>query len=122
MVRYVGIDLAKRTMEVCVMDGEKIERHRLTTDEKGRKVPASLLRETDTAGYEVCRYGNRLARMLQKTAGCTVVALNPGDLRIIWKRRTCGPGNMYRPSASLETPPHRLPVYRFGLISATSRS
>jgi hypothetical protein len=77
-------------MEVCFVDGDKIERRGLTTDEKGRGLPASLLRETDTAGYEVCRYGNRLARMLAKEVGCTVVALNPGDLRIIWKRRTCG--------------------------------
>jgi transposase len=79
-------------MEVCILDGNRIERHGLTTDEKGRKLLARLLRKTDEAGYEVCRYGNRLARMLQKETGCEVVALNPGDLRIIWKRRTCGPG------------------------------
>jgi hypothetical protein len=30
--------------------------------------------------------------MLEKEAGCTVIALNPGDLRIIRKRRACGPG------------------------------
>jgi hypothetical protein len=55
-------------------------------------VLSSLLGKTDAAGYEVCRFGNRLARMLEKEAGCTVTALNPGDLRIIWKRRTFGPG------------------------------
>jgi hypothetical protein len=62
----VGIDLAKRAMEVCILDGERIERHGLTTNEKGRNILASFLRKTDVAGYEVCRYGNRLARMLQK--------------------------------------------------------
>jgi transposase len=92
MTRYVGIDLAKRTMEVCVLDGEQIERHGLTTDEKGRRLLARFLRKTDEVGYEVCRYGNRLARMLHKAVGCTVTALNPRDLRIIWKRRTFGPG------------------------------
>jgi hypothetical protein len=65
----------------------RIERHGLTTDEKGRSILASLLRKTDVVGYEVCRFGNRLARMLEKEAGCTVIALNPGDLRIIWKSR-----------------------------------
>jgi hypothetical protein len=33
--RYVGIDLAKRTMEMWVMKGKKIERHGLKTDGKG---------------------------------------------------------------------------------------
>jgi hypothetical protein len=91
MARYAGIDLEKRTMEVSILDGDKIERHGLTADGKGRSILASLLRETDVAGYEVCRFGNRLARMLEKEAGCTVTALNPGDLRFIWKRRTCRP-------------------------------
>jgi hypothetical protein len=50
------------------------------------------LRKTDEVGYEVCRYGNRLARMLRKETGCTAVALNPGYLRIIWKRRVFVPG------------------------------
>jgi hypothetical protein len=33
----------------------------------------------------------RLARMPEKEAGCEAIALNPGDLRIIWKRRAYGP-------------------------------
>jgi hypothetical protein len=37
MARYVGIDLAKRTMEVCILEGNRIERHGLTNDEQGRK-------------------------------------------------------------------------------------
>jgi hypothetical protein len=50
MARYVGIDLAKRTMEVCFLEGERIERHGLTTDEQGRYILASLLRKTDVVG------------------------------------------------------------------------
>jgi hypothetical protein len=73
-------------------DGDRIERHGLSADEKGRKLLVPLLRETGVAGYEVCRFGNRLARILQQEMDCTVIALNPGDLRIIWKRRACGPG------------------------------
>jgi hypothetical protein len=65
--RYVGIDLAKRTMEVCILDGGKIERHGLKTDEKGLQILALLLRTTDIVGYEVCGYGNRMARMSQRS-------------------------------------------------------
>jgi transposase len=85
--RYIGIDLAKRTVEVCIVDDGKIERHGLRTDEKGRRILAGLLRKSDVVGYEVCGYGNLLARFLQKEVGCEVVPLNPGDLRIIWKSR-----------------------------------
>jgi transposase len=85
--RYVGIDLAKRTMEVCIVEGEKIARHGLTTDERGREILAMLLRKDDVVGYEVCGYGNRLARALQKGVGCKVIALNAGELWIIWKSR-----------------------------------
>jgi transposase len=85
--RYVGIDLAKRTMEVCILEGKKIERHGLKTDEKGRQILRQLLRKDDVVGYEVCSYGNLLARMLEKDVGCQVVPLNAGDLRIIWKSR-----------------------------------
>jgi transposase len=85
--RYVGIDLAKRTMAVCILEGEQIERHGLTTDEKGRQILALLLRKTDVVGYEVCSYGNRLARALQNEVGCQVTPLNAGDLRIVWKSR-----------------------------------
>jgi transposase len=85
--RYVGIDLAKRTMEVCMVEGQRIERHGLTTDEQGRQMLERLLRKRDVVGYEVSSYGNLLARYLHKETGCQVVGLNPGDLRIIWKSR-----------------------------------
>jgi transposase len=85
--RYVGIDLAKRTMEVCILEGTKIERHGLRTDEKGRQILMLLLRETDVVGYEVSSFGNRLARAMEKEIGCQVVPLNAGELWIIWKSR-----------------------------------
>ncbi|MDR2304296.1 MAG: hypothetical protein LBE10_06885 [Treponema sp.] len=63
--RYAGIDPAKRTMEVCIVEGAKIERYGLRTDEKGKKNLTLLVRESDVAGYEVGGRGNRLARALQ---------------------------------------------------------
>jgi transposase len=74
-------------MEVCILDGDKIERHGLTTDERGQKILALLLRQTDVVGYEARGYGNRLARTLQNAVGCALVPLNAGDLRIIWQSR-----------------------------------
>jgi hypothetical protein len=59
--------LAKRTLEVRILEEDRIEWRGLTTDERGRKRLAQL-------GYEVSRYGNRLARTLEKEAGCEVVA------------------------------------------------
>jgi transposase len=85
--RYVGIDLATKTMEVCILDGKKIERHGLTTDRKGREILRMLLRKSDVVGMEVCCYWQLLSRELIKGVGCKVYDLNAGDLRIIWKSR-----------------------------------
>jgi transposase len=74
-------------MEVCIVEGKEIERHGLTTDAKGRNILSMLLRKDDVVGYEVCGYGNRLARALGNEVGCAVRALNPGELRIIWQSR-----------------------------------
>jgi hypothetical protein len=83
----VGIELAKWRMEVCILEGGKIERHGLTTDQKGRQILTLFLRKEEVEGYEVSSYGNLLARVMEKEVGCQVVALNAGELRIIWKSR-----------------------------------
>jgi transposase len=86
--RYVGLDLAKRTMEVCVVqDGTSgVERASgMKTDGKGRERLARRLRKSDVVGMEACAYAFLLARYLQREAGCTVYILNPGKLRMIWQ-------------------------------------
>jgi hypothetical protein len=83
--RCVGIDLAKWTMKVRILGRIKIEWHGLTTDRKGRQILTRMLRKSDVAGYEANSFGNRLARALEKEAGCQVVPLNAEELRIIWK-------------------------------------
>jgi transposase len=86
-VRFVGLDLARRTMEICILaDGQKAVRtsgHK--SDEKGRGRLASLLTKTDVVGMEACTYAFVLARFLIKEVGCTVYVLNPGKLVMIWK-------------------------------------
>ena len=86
--RYGGIDLAKRTLEVCmVTDGKSgVERvSGMKTDGKGRERLARLLRESDVVGMEVCTYAFMLKRYLMAEAGCVVYLLSPGKLRMIWQ-------------------------------------
>lgn len=88
MTRYVGIDLAKRSMQVCIVEeGKKIERHGLKTDLKGRQMLCSFLKKRDVVGIEVCGYANKLARTIKAAVGCQVRLLNPGGLAMVWKSR-----------------------------------
>jgi hypothetical protein len=55
--RYVGLDLAKRTMEVCIVQDDEDGVKRMSgmkTDGKGRERLAGLLRESDVIGMEDC--------------------------------------------------------------------
>jgi transposase len=89
MTRYVGIDLAKRSMQVCAVGTESaaIERRGLLTDEKGRRMLCAFLRKEDIVGMEVCGYAYKLARILKKQVGCEVRLFNPGGLALVWKSR-----------------------------------
>jgi transposase len=81
------LDLAKRTVEVCILcEGEKSQgMSGIRTDEKGRERLASLLRRDDVVGMEACSIAFLLGRYLRDTVGCTVYILNPGKLQMIWK-------------------------------------
>jgi hypothetical protein len=78
--RFVGLDLAKRSIEVRILgEGEGSERHGgVKTDGKDRERPASLLRKDDVVGREACSVAFLLGRYLRETAGRTVYILNPG--------------------------------------------
>jgi transposase len=85
--RFVGLDLAKRTVEVCML----CEREKppgmsgIRTDEKGRERLASLLCQDDAAGREACSIAFLPGRYLRDTVGCTVYIFNPGKPQMIWK-------------------------------------
>jgi hypothetical protein len=74
-------------MQVCIVEGGKIEWHGLRTDVKGQRILVQLLRKSDVARYEVSSSGDRMTRALEKDVGCPVVALNAGEMRIIWQSR-----------------------------------
>jgi hypothetical protein len=44
MTRYVGIDLAKRSMEVCILEGCKIERHKVAMAESAFSASYNMAR------------------------------------------------------------------------------
>jgi len=82
--RYVGIDLAKRSMEVCFLTEEgKTTRWSAKTDVEGRKRLVRQLRAEDVVGVEACVFAFSLQRQLREVVGCEVIVLNPGRLAII---------------------------------------
>jgi len=87
--RYVGLDLAKRTYEMCVLQGmDKARFSGGKTDAAGREKLARFLCEEDTVAMEACAFAFVLARELEDRTGCRVLILNPGRLQMIWKSET----------------------------------
>jgi transposase len=112
--RFIGLDLAKRTMEVCMLcEGERLPgMSGIRTDEKGRERLASYLRKDDVVGMEACSIAFLLGRYLRDTAGCTVYILNPGKLQMIWKstRKTDKEDARKIASLIMRTPEEELPL------------
>ena len=67
----MGLDLAKRTMEVCIV----------TDGETGLERVSRM--KTDGKGMEACAYAFVLARYLLAEVGCVVYIMNPGKRRMI---------------------------------------
>jgi transposase len=84
--RFVGIDLAKKSMELCILcDGQAAVRLSYKTDAGGRARLCANLRASDTVAIEACALAFVLARQLERDVGCHVLVLNPGKLAIIWQ-------------------------------------
>lgn len=85
-VRFIGIDLAKRSMEVCILsEDERTIRQSYRTDTNGRLRLIKELQATDTVAMEACSFAFVLAREITSQIPCRVVVLNPGKLAIIYK-------------------------------------
>jgi transposase len=84
--RFVGMDLAKRSMEVCLLEeGKAAVRSNYTTDAAGRARLGKSLQSNDTVAVEACALAFVLARQLKREVGCKVLVLNPGKLAVIWQ-------------------------------------
>jgi transposase len=88
-VRYVGIDVGKKTMEVRIISeteaGTKVLKWNGKTDWDGRSRLMSILKKSDLVGIEAGEPAFTIAREIQDTVGAQVLALNPGRLAIIYK-------------------------------------
>jgi transposase len=84
--RFVGVDLAKRSMEICVLsEGTETVRRSYKTDASGRDRFIGTLGQTDTVAVEACSLAFVLAKQIQREVGCHVHVLNPGKLAIIYQ-------------------------------------
>lgn len=83
--RFVGIDLGKKTYEVCAIERDgSLERWNGKTDEEGRERLVMRLRYGDVVGVEAGSTAFHIARRLQKVDGVRIVVLNPGKLAVIY--------------------------------------
>ena len=83
--RFVGIDLGKRTYEMCLVDQKgKITRTNGKTDFKGLDKLCEKLSADDLVAIEACNLAMRIERQIRQTVGCKVFVLNPGKLAIIY--------------------------------------
>jgi transposase len=86
-VRYVGIDLAKRSY-VAKMDDPakgKIETWYGKTSEAGIEKLLGKLSADDRVAMECCSFAFHLAKRIKNEVGCEVYVLNAGQLAIIYK-------------------------------------
>jgi transposase len=86
MTRFIGVDLSKKSMEVCVLvEGRPAVRSRYATDAHGRTRFCASLTKADRVAVEACSLAFVLARHIGREVGCRVLILNPGKLALIWQ-------------------------------------
>lgn len=83
--RFVGIDLGKRTYDMCLVESKgKITRTNGKTDFKGIDKLCEQLGADDLVAIEACNLAMRIERRIRQTVGCKVYILNPGKLAVIY--------------------------------------
>lgn len=83
--RFVGIDLGKRTYEMCIVDQEGgIVRTGGKTDFAGIDRLCEKLEADDAFVIEACSLAFRIERVIRKSVGCKVCIMNVGRLAVIY--------------------------------------
>lgn len=83
--RFVGIDLGKRTYEMCIIDQKgKITRTGGKTDFAGIERLCEKLNGDDAVAIEACNLAFRMERAIRKSVGCKVCIMNAGKLAVIY--------------------------------------
>lgn len=85
-IRYVGIDLGKRTYQCAILDEKsKNQQFNGKADGIGLERLAKRLGNDDLVGLEAGNNTFNIARYLTDRVGCHVVVLNPGKLAMIYQ-------------------------------------
>lgn len=83
--RFIGIDLGKRTYEMCIVDQKgKITRTGGKTDFAGIDKLCEKLNADDAVAIEACNLAFRIERAIRKSVGCKVCIMNAGRLAVIY--------------------------------------
>lgn len=83
--RFIGIDLGKRTYEMCIVDQKgKITRTGGKTDFAGIDKLCEKLNADDAVAIEACNLAFRIERSIRKSVGCKVCIMNAGRLAVIY--------------------------------------
>lgn len=83
--RFVGIDLGKRTWDMCVIDEEgSVSFSNGKTDYAGRQKLYRQLLPTDRVGIEVCSLAMKMSYEMSEQVECEVVPLHAGKLAVIY--------------------------------------
>ena len=83
--RFIGIDLAKKTMEVRIMEqGKKVISWQGKTDPESRIKFIKHLKAGDKVFIEVCELASKIAREIKESTKADVYLLNARQLHIIW--------------------------------------
>ena len=81
----VGIDLGKRTYEMCIISRNgKIARTGGKTDFSGIEGLCRKLKKDNVVAVEACSLAFRIERSIRSKVGCRVIILNPGRLAILF--------------------------------------
>lgn len=84
--RSVGLDLGKRTYEMCIIESNgKVIKTNGTTNPRGRKALYKKLKASDRVAIEVCALAMVMAKEIEKEVGCEVVLLNASQVAIIYR-------------------------------------
>ena len=85
-IRYVGIDLGKRTYEMVIAGkGGKVIKNNGKTYTEGRQKLYKKLKKTDKVALEAGSLAFIMAKEIEESVGCQVYVLNPYRLSIIYK-------------------------------------
>jgi len=85
---FVGIDLAKRTMQVVRINSAGKKGHewkKLKTNDTGIRTLINWLKKEDVVVLEAGSQCFRIAKRIIKDVSCEVIVLNPGDVATIYK-------------------------------------